>query len=509
MNALPAKSASDTPPGNDPHSVERILDWLATPQGQAPQEDLARLRANLPVLSEAPITDSQYHRILDLFFARAQKLATELKPRLRDASLPLPREIRHIARDLGDAHRSIAAGYRHVLADAELNPGNQPVRNPQRIIGRALKCLSEQLEISALVAAPQPEGLWLLANELFQMARHFHGQDSSAGMPPEPRHVYREMLALAAAQPAGLSSQEVAHAVGYLAQFADSVVLLETLPTRPDPSLYWVSLAHDEPPIAMTRRAPAPNAESLLFFSCAKLAVLTDEHIKALEREMNPADMHLPPEAADPAYQGLLQRLYQHWQEPAKRQFPRRRNNYRVQLCIGLQSFWRLLEQKESGMPVLDLGTVSEWMVVNESPSGYALMHVAGDVAELKNGSAVAVRTGSNEAWQVYVVRWMASENPEHIELGLQMVAPGAQAIKIAFRNVKHAQALPALLLDPLPALRQHPAILTLSGSCRSRRFVLVAGFERTYVAQGRMVSLDLQTACIELFQYEPDPYPI
>jgi hypothetical protein len=29
------------------------------------------------------------------------------------------------------------------------------------------------------------------------------------------------------------------------------------------------------------------------------------------------------------------------------------------------------------------------------------------------------------------------------------------------------------------------------------------------YVAQGRVLSLDMQTANIELFQYEIDPYPI
>jgi hypothetical protein len=108
------------------------------------------------------------------------------------------------------------------------------------------------------------------------------------------------------------------------------------------------------------------------------------------------------------------------------------------------------------------------------------------------------------------IVRWLRSDNPEQVELGLQVIAHGGGAATIAFRGGEMKTILPALVLPPLSGVRHNPAILVRTGSYASRRFVLVRDAEqRLYVAQGRVISLDMQTANIELLQYEIDPYPI
>ena len=40
-------------------------------------------------------------------------------------------------------------------------------------------------------------------------------------------------------------------------------------------------------------------------------------------------------------------------------------------------------------------------------------------------------------------------------------------------------------------------------------RFFIVSGEDKTHVMQGRLLSLDLQTGAVELFQFESDPYPM
>lgn len=492
--------------------VEQILDWLAGPQAADPIEDLGPLRAHLVSLSDAQISGNQFHRILDLFYSRAQKITAELKPQLRDVSLPLSRPVRQIAQGLGEIHQIIAKGYQRVLADVEQRRVRNQRRNPSRIARRAMKSIAEQLEIAALVAGPLPPDFWRSAHELYREARlDNNGEETSPpASGPDPEQLYREILALAAIQPESLSAREVGLAVAYVANFASATEIRETPPTEADPSLFWVDPNRDAPPLAVARRPPPAGAKGLLYYSCARLAGLAGEQVKALERGALPDELHLPPEASDPAYLGLLRRLQRRWAEPAKRHFPRRRNNYRVQVCIGLDALWQLLD-RGAGLQDANDGAVTDWMVLNESPAGYALMHVAGEVSDLRNGSALALRTSDGHGWQICIVRWMSSDNPEHIELGVQVVAPGAQPIKIAFRNAKQQsrQPLSALLLEPLPALRQNAAVLAPTGSCRSRRFVMVSGAEKTYISQGRMVSLDLQTACVELFQFESDPYPI
>lgn len=137
-------------------------------------------------------------------------------------------------------------------------------------------------------------------------------------------------------------------------------------------------------------------------------------------------------------------------------------------------------------------------------------MHVAGEIEGLVPGSVIALRPEPDKPWNICIVRWMKSENPEHIELGLELVAPAARAVQIMFRNGDPAQLpTPGLLLAAIPALREHPALLVPSGTISARRFFIVSGEDRTHVMQGRMLSLDQQTSEIELFQFEPDPYPM
>lgn len=506
MNAPTLTYRQGVAPTGETQSIEKTLELLSAPFGPSPQEDLAVLRTCLPALADAASNSGQYQRLLDLFFIRAQKLTVDLKPRLRDASLPLAREIRHIARDLGDAFKAIAGGYRWVQANLGQR-GTTPQNDPQRLMGRAMKCLAEQLEIAALIAAPQPGGVWHAAFQLYLEVQ----QTQEAAPGPNAGHVFREMLALSACQPESLSAEEVARVAEYLGLFAAAVTISDVAPETPeaDQSLHWMDVGHDHAPYAYNRRAPSYGTDQVLYFSCAGLAAVVDGHIRALENGFPPADLRLPPGAAEPSYLALMQRLRQHWLEAPKRVHPRRKNNYRLQLCPGFDTFWRLMEQADQGIPVLDVGLVSDWMVINESPAGYALMHVSGDVNGLNNGSVVAVRTKAGQPWEVCIVRWMSSENPEHIELGLQIVAQGAQPIRVAFRGVKNPELQRALMLEPMPALRPHKAILTVAGTSRSRRFIIVAGTSKTYVAQGNMLSLDMQTGYVELFQYEHDPYPM
>ncbi|HNQ76324.1 MAG TPA: hypothetical protein PKM39_06775 [Pseudothauera hydrothermalis] len=153
---------------------------------------------------------------------------------------------------------------------------------------------------------------------------------------------------------------------------------------------------------------------------------------------------------------------------------------------------------------------IDEWMVCNESPGGYAIMSVAGVSGALSAGMVLALRSDAGKPWTLCIVRWLRSDQPDQVELGLQVVAHGGSAATIAFRGSELNTIQPALILPPLAGVRHHPAVLVKTGSYVSRRFMLVRDLEkRLYVAQGRVISLDMQTANIELLQYEVDPYPI
>lgn len=64
-------------------------------------------------------------------------------------------------------------------------------------------------------------------------------------------------------------------------------------------------------------------------------------------------------------------------------------------LCVGLDSLWRLFQEgDEAGIET------SSWMITNESPDGYAVMHVSGKTGWMSVGDVTAMRTESGENWK-------------------------------------------------------------------------------------------------------------
>ena len=125
-------------------------------------------------------------------------------------------------------------------------------------------------------------------------------------------------------------------------------------------------------------------------------------------------------------------------------------------------------------------------------------------------GIAIAIRRSDEEPWSLCIVRWIRTETPEQIELGLQVIGNAAKPVSVGFRNAEQLRPMRhALVLPPVAALGRQQAILAPAGTYTSRRFALVSDLDRLYIAQGRLLSLDMQTANIELFQFEIDPYPI
>jgi hypothetical protein len=197
------------------------------------------------------------------------------------------------------------------------------------------------------------------------------------------------------------------------------------------------------------------------------------------------------------------------WSAPPKRLRSRRRNNYAVQICVDLLGLWRLLNGDITEEdPEFGQGN-SDWMVVNESPGGYAVIHAAGAVTGVQSGGAVGLRTAPDQPWSICLVRWARSDNPEHIELGLELVAPQARAVRIASGGAG-LQVLPALLLPPLAQLQRGESLLSARGTYSNAPFALVQDLgERVRISHCLAQGLWLQTSSIEVYEFERDPLPL
>lgn len=479
-----------------PSALERALDWLASPPSDDPLRDLPLLRSHLAAIATVTINPLQYLSILELFQTRANYTASTVKPLLLDATLPVPKRLRTVAHGLMDVHGALASGYLKVLRRA----ASELAASPARLCAWGLANLAQQLEVAQLVSSPGSPDIWkqLLA---FQRLLPHAGEAPAADIAEAELHM-KAMLALCAAQPESLSPRETAFLAEYLRGCA-SVVEILGADAAPGPDAYWLDEAQGLPPTAVARRPPGQRAS--LRFSCLALSRQAAAHLDRLALGERPEAAGLPGQALLADYRNVLTRASERWQSPPRRQSTRRRNGHRVQVCTHLGPLWQQLrDQGDASQAEVEL-PASDWMVLNESASGYAVMHVAGELAGLVAGSAIGLRTTPDKPWNICVVRWARSENPEHIELGLELLSPLAEAVRITRRGADGEQLpVPAFLLPPLPTLARGEALLTARGYFEPGGFTLInESGGRLQVVECVAHQVAMHTACIEVFEFE------
>lgn len=498
-------------PNESPQDIEKniksILEWLAAAHGKTVLEDATGLQHQLAVLRDTLLPMEQRLKFLDLLFVYAAKITAAQFPALHEVTLPVTRKMRQLVRVIQDNLEILAQDYLHTLAEAsESTPHPRPPINTLR---PAIRCLSWHLIISHLVAAPTAPGIWQQLHSVFRTSRRL-GLEKIPGPDGEIsiERTYLTSLLLSVVQPASFTSRELEFIGQYIERCAGAVHLFAETPVGHG-GIFWIDPDRDAPPHALARRPPPPETPAL-YFACDVIAQEAADHLSALESGCSTADLDLPVFAETHAGRGVLKRLSSFWGQPAKRKFPRRRQSYRADLCAGLDQLWQLLQNPDLAPPA-----ISEWMITNESPDGYAMMHVSGATEQLRVGDIVALRSRREEMsvdrpWQICIVRWALSENPEHIELGLQVLSGHGIPAMLALPRNPEGTSVPALLLPKAPPLRPSPALVLPTGTVedQTQKLILVVEQGNVSVLELRATHLDERTSSVEAFTVEADETP-
>ena len=482
-----------------------ILEWLARAHGRTGADDAGELHQQLLLLRESPTSTGQRIQLLDLLFKHAERVVTAELPSLQEISLPVPRRLRQRTGIIQELLETQIQEYLNTLSEL-FDPRTTAIhRAPNQTLRRVMQCIAWHIRISHLIAAPNGIGVWQQLHAAYRTARRL-GLADTAGPEGEPsvQQSYIRILLAAIAQPASFCSSELAFITDYIESSIKPIEILETPPLDRN-GVFWLDLDQDFPAYALARRLP-PGDILALYFACDLVARDTREYLAALAKGAPASSLGLPTFADTPAGRGVLRRLSQLWGKPATRRFPRRRQYYRVNLCAGLEQLWKLIRHPETE------GQISEWMVTNESPDGYSLMHMSGPTSHLRVGDMVAVQPTGERAeqvpnWHVGIVRWAISENPEHIELGMQQLASHAIAAEVIRPLELEAGNLSALILPEMPPLRELPALVAPTGQLneRERRLILLVEQDNFGIREVRPTALTEQTSSIEVFSVVPD----
>lgn len=480
--------------------VKSVLAWVRLAQGKSGTDLAEQLLRQLRLLQEMPLPHEQRLKLLDLLSTLAERAVAAELPRLHEISLPISRKLRQRSRNLLDTLDTLTRDYLATLPRSLETPAG----DLQPSLHSAISAIAWQIRISHLIAAPPMLGIWQSLHTAFRIARQL-GIEQQAG----PRgtasilRIYTNTLLAGIAQPASFSSGELEFINDYIENCLPPLVLTETPPTD-TASTFWIDPGKDFPAQAMIRRAPGSEAP-VLYFSCTTVAETALRHRTLLDEGADTQFLALPDFAGSRTGPGILKRLNLLWGQPAKRRFPRRRQSYRAKLHTGLGRLWHLLKHPEQS------AEHSEWMVTNESPDGYALMHIAGHAGNLRVGDIVALdpigeRPELPPARHICIIRWAISDNPEHIEIGLQLLATKAIAAEIADPDDPSGAKVAALILPETPPLRPLRSLVVATGQIPgqpSRIVAMVDGEEQqAYTLQTE--KLDEQTGNIEIFSVLP-----
>ena len=487
--------------------IKGILEWLALAHDRTGSDDSDQLLHQFAILRETPLPPRQWSKLHELLHRHVERIVGAELPRLQEITLPISRKTRQRVRLLSDMLSAVTQDYFNTLADLFDPLGDNTPKALHLPLTRIMKTIGWQARICYLVAAPTPIGLWHQLYSAFETARRFE----LANLPgprgePTVQRSFANILLTAIAQPASFSSVELNFIREFVERHPANIEFFDQAPPSGH-GIFWIDLDKDFGAHALIRKAPPPGTRTL-FFSSDALGEAAIRFNDALQQGATAAELGLPDFADTRSGQATLKRLAMLWGNPVKRKFPRRRHSYRAHLCLGLGHLWQLLKHPDA-KPV-----PSEWMVTNESPDGFALMHMSGQTAALRVGDIVALQPqeepgDANPVWHICLIRWALSENPEHIEIGLEILAPRAIAAEIAQPDTA-AGCVSALLLPETPPLHPGECLVVPAGSLGANNGLIILMVEgrNLEIREIRATHLDEHTGAIEVFSVSPDDSP-
>ena len=483
---------------NPPDTINAVERWLQAPPPESPFEEIEALRSHLLALGDLRAPPGVVLRVIEGLHVRAQSAIEAIAPKLYSVKLPVSLNTRQTVRFMQDALEALI----RLSLDLAEAPDSQLVKGlgtPVDIaIWRILHAIGRQILLSDLTASPVAPGTWLSLHRAYLAARRHRVENRvPTGAQYSLQSLYARISLLGALPVSALSAQEWSCAYRLALRVPFEAVVTDSEPDADQGAILWITPELDNPPVHFDRKAPTEGALTLFILYRG----LDDAFSRLIAPVQGgrPAAGLLPDDISPRTAAIAMKRIRDYLRSPKKRRFPRRRQGYRATLSFGLPDTVHLLKTRSDSE--IDL---SEWMIVNESPGGYAAMHVSGKPRKVQVGDLIGLLREGSRDWSICIVRWALSENHEHLELGLQEVSPKVTYARLATPGHVGAEELPALLLPAFPPLRTADAIAFAPGHrpADGHKHLIVIGGTSTQVREFKLgetleQSLDVEIALI------------
>ena len=455
LSLPPSDERDGTRPDPDP---QQVAEWLATLRAHSATQRARQMIDFLIPMNRSRMRVALRQEVTELLIAEAMPLLGELSSVLDTATVPLEARTRS-AVDLADELLSeLAYSYKILLMEQSRRLfGLASSGRAQLPVVRAMQLLAERLLLSYGMYATPPKGIWLDLHELYHFAlRRGFAQRGMSDDGATPLGIYRETLLLAFAEPLKLMHGDLNRVRTWIAQYGSQASIAAANGQHGGRGMFLIKNQRDVPGYPLSKRQHPGTQQHDSVLNTQALAEALLEQAARLNAGESPARIGLPEHIDGVGLHDLLTQLAKHWGSATGRRYERLRTHARVDVHIGIGEIWQFLNTaKHKTAPA------SEWIITNEGAGGFALTHDKGPIEPVRVGDAIGVRTNRDDNCHICMVRWVLSDHAEHIEVGVEEMAPSARAASIRkVRDEPGRNPEPVLLLPEAPGSNQTPAIL-------------------------------------------------
>lgn len=460
------------------------------------------------------IPPQQRHVILELLTTSVMCVSDALKKGFLGKQLPLPADSLQQAERARELCNRMACGYRIVVDDAGTNETQRSLLCTA--IHRAIRYLSEILVTNYQIYVPQPAGLWGIIHALFGLAEELRlstlpvtDNTLPAAASSSIETIYKQCLLLSLACPYRMRQNEIHYVYNGLLAWA-TASRLNRLNNTQKLGLFAVNLRSDLPPAYRALHDNPQAGDNWRILDTSEMAHRMQQAISSQTGNNG--------KATGLGDAQTMQRLMLAWGMMPKRKFSRYRQDASIRLVMGLNSIHQLcapptVEKNDEHNGIAEtirdhqylqdptfekttsiatetqggiggknksqdkllrgayaaaassLNPVELWKMENMSAGGFCMLWDSASTSCAQVGELVAIMSqheNHKDDMQLGVIRWMKFTPLHGLELGIQLLSPGATAIwaYICEDDVHYSNKLQGILLPEIKAIQQPASLL-------------------------------------------------
>lgn len=504
-----------------------LKSWLVSLPPSNVLESGRAIYDSLATLNRTRLDADSRTRLLEHYQVSSDMLDAPLEATYGSATVPARDKAKQTAALARNLQLELLNGYKLVLQERQHARFSRGTKYVPGLLQRLYMCYHKLMWVCYKSYAAIPKGIWAEIHTIFLYAIQNKLIDAPEDAAQPIQTVggwYKQMLLLSLVDPyrfhpAELEKiQDLIRNYGAHAQFAPLGSMVHPA------GFFLIRLDKDAPPAFLSQRPVDVQASSAILLE-------TVEMVRMLGKAQQAVEQKLPTASDKPkalAWLELMRRVTRQWSIAPKRVFQRIRANSRVQVTGGLRmtAFYfngakpllqpivldadmpgDVLEITEHG-PATQSGPEKfsppdEWVVLNESPGGYALhLFPLRHYATYRVGDIVGLHVTQVDGWMVGTVRWVQTvEDGEALEMGVQILAPTAESAMLRPTIAAPGTTFqPALLLPAVPALKQPPLVVAPRATFSPMRELTLYTFDGDRLL--RASRLQEQTIGYDLFEY-------